>query len=368
MIPQTFEQLEQLPPLWQTLAETKKPVVLYGMGDGADKILTVCEAHGIRVRGVFASDDFVRDKRFHGFPIERYADIKARLGDMVILVSFATRLPDVLERLYALAETDELYAPDVPVYGEEIFDSGFFASHREDFRWLYDRLSDETSRRVLCGIAAYRLTGDIRYLKNCETSVSEAYASIIRPQKGSVLLDIGAYTGDTISEYIRFVGYGCSVVAFEPDERNFRRLSENIRFLPLSQHRCFRIAAWDKQETRQFYARSGRGSAATAARKGMKSTAVPHDRVDEYVTDVKIDTVNIDAEGADREAIMGMCGMLKRDRPVVSCAVYHRSGDIFSLPALLYDIYGGGSLYLRHFPYVPGWDTNVYIRPKEENI
>ena len=46
--------------LWQTLAETNKTVVMYGMGNGADKILAVCERYGIEVAEFFASDDFVR--------------------------------------------------------------------------------------------------------------------------------------------------------------------------------------------------------------------------------------------------------------------------------------------------------------------
>ena len=33
--------------LWQYLARTSKPIVLYGMGDGADKILAVLNRLGI---------------------------------------------------------------------------------------------------------------------------------------------------------------------------------------------------------------------------------------------------------------------------------------------------------------------------------
>ena len=35
--------------LWQYLKEAEKPVVMYGMGNGADKILAVCEKKGIEV-------------------------------------------------------------------------------------------------------------------------------------------------------------------------------------------------------------------------------------------------------------------------------------------------------------------------------
>ena len=37
----------QFPDLWRYLAAADRPVVLYGMGNGADKILAVCERYGI---------------------------------------------------------------------------------------------------------------------------------------------------------------------------------------------------------------------------------------------------------------------------------------------------------------------------------
>ena len=61
--------------LWQTLAATDKTVVMYGMGNGADKILAVCERYGIEVREFFASDDFVRGQQFHGKTVRRFSHI-----------------------------------------------------------------------------------------------------------------------------------------------------------------------------------------------------------------------------------------------------------------------------------------------------
>ena len=53
----SLPQFEQ--DLWQYLAATDKPIVMYGMGNGADKILAVCDRFGITVRDFFASDGFV---------------------------------------------------------------------------------------------------------------------------------------------------------------------------------------------------------------------------------------------------------------------------------------------------------------------
>ena len=46
--------------LWSYLCESDKKIVMYGMGNGADKILSICERRGIEVSDFFASDGFVR--------------------------------------------------------------------------------------------------------------------------------------------------------------------------------------------------------------------------------------------------------------------------------------------------------------------
>ncbi len=61
--------------MWQTLREGTKPIVMYGMGNGADKILAVFLEKGIEVADFFASDGFVRHQESHGKTVRSYAEI-----------------------------------------------------------------------------------------------------------------------------------------------------------------------------------------------------------------------------------------------------------------------------------------------------
>ena len=56
--------------VWEQLKNSAKPVVLYGMGDGADKVLAAFDRYGIKASAVIASDDFVRGQKFHGFTVK----------------------------------------------------------------------------------------------------------------------------------------------------------------------------------------------------------------------------------------------------------------------------------------------------------
>ena len=45
--------------VWQILQLTDKPVVLYGMGNGADQIIDLCDRMQIKVMNLFAGRFFV---------------------------------------------------------------------------------------------------------------------------------------------------------------------------------------------------------------------------------------------------------------------------------------------------------------------
>ena len=103
--------IENLTSVWEVFKTTNKPIILYGMGDGADKVLREFDRMNIKVSGVMASDDFVRYQQFHGFTVEKLSDIEARYDDFVIALCFASQLPDVMEHIKSVAEKHTLLVP-----------------------------------------------------------------------------------------------------------------------------------------------------------------------------------------------------------------------------------------------------------------
>ena len=125
--------------LWEYLQETNKTIVLYGMGNGADKILSVLAEREIPVRGVFASDGFARGNLFHGMPVRTWSEVKAEFGaeNIIVLLAFGTSRHEVLENILSIRSEAELYAPDVPVFGDTLFTRAFYEEHIEDFIAAY---------------------------------------------------------------------------------------------------------------------------------------------------------------------------------------------------------------------------------------
>ena len=118
--------------LWEYLAaQKKKSIVMYGMGNGADKIIERFDALGIKVADFFASDGFVRGHSFHGKTVLTLGEIEQKYENFIIILSFASSLDDMLDRFYYLNGKYEMYAPDVPVTGGGTFDLDFYSKHKE---------------------------------------------------------------------------------------------------------------------------------------------------------------------------------------------------------------------------------------------
>ena len=213
--------------VWELLQHTKKPIVLYGMGNGADKIIDWCEANGVQVQGVFASDEFVRGQQFRGFTVERYDVLRARLGnELLVVIAFASERPEVLERFAQLAAEQEVVAPHLPLFDEEeTVSAAWLQRYEEQLTQVYDRLADEQSRRVFAATLNYKLSGKISYLFDCETQREEDIRMLLAPTAEEVYMDLGAYNGDTIQELGRLTDWQWrEVLAVEPDRRNCRKL------------------------------------------------------------------------------------------------------------------------------------------------
>ncbi|HBF15188.1 MAG TPA: FkbM family methyltransferase [Clostridiales bacterium] len=349
--------------LWEKLRRTEKNIVLYGMGNGADKILDVCAEKGIQVRGVFASDGFRTGKQFRGMTVESRREIFDRFGkeNTVVLLAFASARPEVLELIRGVAAETELYVPDVPVAGNTLFDADFARTHREDLLRARDLLCDEESRRIFDLTVAAKLTGRAECLFQAVSDPAEAMRELVRPEEIRTALDLGAYTGDTVRELLNAGAKPEAVYAVEPDARTLRKLADyaeqEMRTTVIPLH----AAAWNRRETLPFGAAGNRGSAVgEAVKKALPVEGIP---MDEVLGDARVDYVKFDVEGAEREAIEGLSLHLARDLPTLLVSVYHRSEDLFALPLLLHERFDGyGHFFLRRFSGLPAWDLNLYVR------
>ena len=93
--------------IWDFLKNDVKPIVIYGMGNGAEKIIATLEGFGMKASDIFASDEFVRGHSFLGYKVLKYSEICEKYDDFNVVLAFATHLDSVMENIEKINITQE---------------------------------------------------------------------------------------------------------------------------------------------------------------------------------------------------------------------------------------------------------------------
>ena len=336
--------------VWEKLRHSDKPVVLYGMGNGADKILDIFAQRDIPCADIFASDGFVRGHTFRGMRVKTYAQIEQQYEDFAVVLAFATQRPEVLAHIYEIARKHPVFAPDVPVAGITRFSRAFYKLHEAEFEKACSLLIDTASKECFERIINFKIGGDIRLLQPFFEK-ERVYGELLRLH-GETIVDLGAYDGDTVREFAAADPAYKKIIALEPDAKNFQKLLKKCAgFRDIEAHNA---GAWNREDTACFGAQASRNSAV-----GVKGAPVRLTAVDTLVHE-PITLLKMDIEGSESKAIEGAAKTIRSYHPKLYICAYHRSEDLFALPLQIHKICPDYRFYVRHHAYIPAWESNFY--------
>lgn len=333
-------------------------VYIYGMGNGAQKILRWCEHHGIEVTGVFASDDFVRGQSFNGYEVMTLEQAEAVGGKLTVLLAFGTELSEIMDKIDSIAERHELFAPEVSVADDSFFEKKWLMENFGKASEVYGLLGDEQSRKVFKGLTAFKISGRLSYLREIFTDEKKPQP-LLGLGKDEIYCDLGAYNGDTVLGFARSVGFSYKkIFALEPEKRNFQKCVKNCT--DLDNIELINAACWSHDTTLTFDGGSGR----QAKLSGSGSSKIAARSLDSVLSGGGCTYVKYDVEGADVPALMGSRETIKKYAPKLCCALYHRCYDYILLPLLIHNIDPNYSFFMRQDRYYPAWETELFAVPK----
>jgi len=173
---------------------------------------------------------------------------------------------------------------------------------------------------------------------------------IVEPQHGDVVLDIGAYKGETALWFADRAGPEGCVLALEPDlqtgvvlrrniERNLSATMAPIRVLP--------YAAGAHEGPARFIVTAD--SSSTLGIEGditVAMTTVDAMVVEQHLS--RVDFMKMDIEGGEVDALRGADETLKRFTPRLAISVYHRPHDLPDIVKLILRACPDYPLYLSH--------------------
>ncbi len=340
--------------VWDTLNETKLPIILYGMGNGADMVIEELHRRNIEFQDIFAGDAFVRGQLFHGKRVKKYSEICEEYSDFFIVMCFAVHDDETIEKIKRMAAAHPFVAPNVPIVDDGIFTREFIQEHDDEFDRAYSLLADDESRKNYINILNFKVSGKIQYLFDSEKGKLSVYKDILKLSDDEIFVDLGAYDGDTIREFTDFTGGKYQkIFALEADAKNYKKLiknteeSENIF--------VYNSAAWDKDDILLFEKKKGRNSKLSSA----GNVEVQARSVDSLINE-KFTFLKMDVEGSEEKAILGAAESIKKYEPKLYICAYHRNSDMYALPLLISSICGKYKFYFCHQRYIPAWESNFY--------
>lgn len=348
----------KIPDIWERLKTESRPIVLYGTGNGADRIINILERENIKISGIFSSAGFVRDRFFRGYKVTDYEACKKEFPDMLVLLCFGSTREDVLKNVRKIGAENEILAPDVPVFGDNIFDTDFFNLHKKELLEVRKRLSDKKSLETFDKLVEFKLTGRIDNLFSCEYDNE----GIFNIAENSIYFDIGAYNGDTVIAFSEKYSYD-KIIAVEPDKRNFRKLTENTKEV----NNIILFNALISDRDGKAFIDNNKGRGAHEKEKGkLEAVALT---VDTIIKKEKLPengqlVIKLDVEGNELKAIEGAKNTIKEHTPLMFISCYHRSEDYFTIPLKVFEINDNYKLYMRHYKGIPAWETEYIFVPK----
>lgn len=240
----------------------------------------------------------------------------------------------------------------------------YIYQHIYDLEESFHLLEDQKSKDVFVALLNYKMTHELKYIEEIADKNMYFDKELIHFRQDEVFLDVGAYTGDTLLEFLEACGrqYG-KVICLEPNKENIHALKKVIEEQKLENVDIYPYGASDKKQVLRFSTDSN--VAARISKEGTEQIAcdtIDHLCLDQYN---RIDFIKMDIEGSEYYALKGAKKVIETFHPKLAICVYHKKDDFYKLPLFMKKLYPKYKLYFRQYE-LSAEETVCYAIPEED--
>lgn len=242
-------------------------------------------------------------------------------------------------------------------WGELKIDEGYFKvlfnkaevfkKYVDEYAVLYESLKDYKSKYVLFSIVNDFYNFDFVNLKNATEYCFKHYfdLNLIPKLKENVFVDVGAYVGDTVLDYVESYGKDSfqKIYCYEICQENIDKMKINLKNFDIIEIK--RKAVSDKKGKLKFDLDNDISSNHISPGGKIEVEGIA---LDEDVKE-KISMVKMDIEGSEMKALAGMKEHIKNDTPILLISVYHNNTDLVEIPKYIRSLNGNYDYYLRYY-------------------
>lgn len=263
---------------------------------------------------------------------------------VLILVPFENEIVPQLRQLPV--PPVEIFRLDL--YFEEDGTASYLKDRLDDIEDVYSRLADQASKDTYEAAMQYRINRDAKLLRDVVVPRSQQYFpneldGIPFLNTEEIFVDVGAFTGDTVQEFISAVhGEYKAIHAFEPEPGAWERLQKSV--IGFQNVTCWNTGVGDREGEIGF---SFGGSSSKADQSGKQTVQIQ--TLDNLLGTVPVTYLKMDIEGMERSALRGARKIIQRYRPKLAICAYHSNADMILIPKLIWEIDPDYRIYCRHY-------------------
>lgn len=250
--------------------------------------------------------------------------------------------------------SDDLFSYTSKIYEDRIYQEDLIKKNKSKIERAYRLLEDEESRNYWKNAILMRLTRQPLYLEpNPYSIVTGEYKDVLELNKQDVIIDCGAYVGDTAEMYMKRLDGDCCIYALEPFGENYSLLQEKIEKSRWSNVRAYHCAVGGVNGKTMFHFEEEdfRMGITMENETGALTEEVEIHTLDELFGGLeKIDYIKMDIEGQETEALKGAAGILKNKAPKLMISGYHNLSDLWEIPCLIKEQNPMYKIYAGHAP------------------
>ncbi len=337
-------------------------IAIYGAGGCGRKFLAAMRAAGADA-GLFI-DRFSDATEVDGVPVYRPDVVPP--GRYTVHVSTAEGNPIIARELRDAGfdvvrdfhETVMEFPGIIDLFRESLMCYHPDASHRvaeSELEQVADLLTDDRSKQSLNDIVRFRmsLSGTDYPRRSPEVQYFPQDIDLFSGIDGLRMVDVGAYTGDTVDAAIANAPVPVQwVVCFEA----FGALLPTLN-ATLARHRIARphtdfftypCALWSRTELLAIENAGGSTTrVAPAAESDDPGCLVQGIALDDALANASPNYIKMDIEGSELAALQGMRTLIGEHRPCMAVCVYHRPADLWQIPLFIANTWPNYRMHLR---------------------
>ena len=363
------------------LVSCNKMIYAYGAGVMGTKLASILGRYGVCLQAFVVDDMYYTEKKSiwveeigKNIPVISYTDFIKQGGENIVLSAIELRNQHVEEQFEKVMKkfpnSKVIDFEHINFWNCEAIDYYFFLQNYERFKETYNQFEDELSKKTFVAFVNACIAENSRELDSLCPEEYYQYDydyDLLLSNECKTIVECGAFDGKTAVQLAEYAGDGIQIIALEPDDNCYQKLISRVKQYP--QVKTLKYGAGAKAEAAYIIlGENGTSSIVSEEQiiEGVPYTKIELKKIDELFANQKIDSIIMDVEGSEMDALHGAFETIRKNIPSLGIRIYHKKEDLITIPQYIDSLFDKKvyKYYLRKNTLNRGYmDTTFYAIP-----